>query len=267
MSLSDIVRLLRPQQWYKNLLVFLPLIFVLQFFRPERWPPVLVALLALCAISSAGYIFNDIVDVKKDRRNPEKRDRPIAARTISIPLALGVMVVLFAFGTIVLLSFHVTAALAGASIFIVTMLYSLYLKAEPVIDVVAIGINFVLRAAVGGFVLAVEVSPWLIICTFFFALILAVGKRVSERSLDNNTGLVMMGSSASMFIMSYALYAVLHDRPRLLYTLPFIVYGVMRYVLLALEGKKSARQHHLLFFDARLVAAVVVCTVLTLLLL
>lgn len=267
MALIDILRLLRPQQWYKNLLVFLPLIFVLQFFQTDRWPPVLAALLALCAISSAGYIFNDIIDARKDRANPEKRMRPLAARTVPLSLAVALMIILFGIGFAILLTYGPIAALAGASIFVITMLYSLWLKAEPVIDVVSIGVNFVLRAAVGGFVLNVEVSPWLIVCTFFFALILAVGKRVSERSLENNTGLVMMGSSATMFIMSYALYAVLHQRPHLLFTMPLVVYGVMRYVLLALAGAKSARHHHLLFFDARLVAAVVLCTVLTLLLL
>ncbi|MEK6822285.1 MAG: UbiA prenyltransferase family protein, partial [Nanoarchaeota archaeon] len=170
MALHDILRLLRPQQWYKNLLVFLPLIFVDQLFSPDLFPSVLLAFLALCLVSSAGYTFNDIIDRQSDRKNPEKKHRPIASGAVHIFSAALLLITLLAIGDALLWWLDWRAGAAALGMFAITCCYSLFLKNEPVIDVLALGVNFVLRAAVGAFVIDVVISPWLILCTFFLSL-------------------------------------------------------------------------------------------------
>lgn len=281
-TLRAMVRLLRPQQWYKNLLIFLPLIFVSKLFDTTLLPVVMLAFIGLCMISSAGYIFNDIIDRKADGKNPEKKHRPIAAGEISSVFAFVLLFVLLVCGDTLLWWLDWRAGVAGLSMFIMTCCYSLLLKNEAIIDVLALGINFVLRAAIGALVLNVAVSPWLVLCTFFLSLNLSVGKRLSETHMlgtaasahraslegyTQPTALLMLGISSAMLLMSFALYSFLHGPALLMITLPFVIYAVMRHVSLASAGAGSARHPHRLFLDARMMIASVLWGILLIILL
>jgi 4-hydroxybenzoate polyprenyltransferase len=267
-----LIRLLRPEQWYKNLLVFVPLAFVGELLQWTQWWPVLLAFAGLCLLSSAGYIINDLYDAPADRRNPEKRSRPLASGAVSPLLAVLLMVILLCTGALVLWYLSPWAALIGTVMLGFTTAYTVLLRNEPVLDVCVLGVNFVIRAGVGAIVLAVSLSSWLVLCAFFMALVLSVGKRLAETRLLGSASashrgslagytpenaLLLMGVSSAVLLISYALYSFIHGPELLLITLPFAFYAVMRHAMLAAQGAKAARHPHLLLLDWRMVAAVV----------
>lgn len=167
MGIIDYVKLLRPQQWYKNLLVFLPVIFVGKALEmPLLWVSFL-AFVSLCLCSSFNYIVNDIVDRKKDRAHPEKRTRPIAAGKVPIWTAVIIALVLLALGLRLAYVLDVWFFYAAVTLVVLTQIYSFYLKHIAFADILTVAFNFVLRAGAGALVLKAAISPWLVLCTFF----------------------------------------------------------------------------------------------------
>lgn len=261
-------KLLRPWQWYKNLLVFVPLVFVGRVFDLEGFLLSLFGFFALCLVSGFSYVVNDIIDVDKDRKNIEKKYRPIASGIIS-PL------VAFLFGLVFLLAgfwlgfrlsfgfFLCLVALASVSLF-----YSFGLKNVAFLDIVIIGVNFVVRAASGAYIINVVISSWLVLCTFFLALVLAVGKRYGELCLlksnanshratldayNKETAHALMVICSCLLLFSYSLYCFLSQHKGLFITLPFAVYGVFYYLSLVFAGSPIARHPELAFKDKKLV--------------
>jgi len=276
--LFSVIRLLRPEQWYKNLLVIVPLAFVGELLLWSAWWPVLIAFAGLCLLSSAGYIINDLHDAPEDRRNPEKRRRPIASGVVGPYAATIIFLVLLSVGTLALWSLTPWAALLGLVMLGFTTAYTILLRNEPVLDVCMLSVNFVIRAAVGAIVLNVMLSSWLILCAFFLALVLSVGKRLAEvRLLGDNAhahrkslvyytpenSLLLMGVASSILLLSYALYSFIHGPQALLVTLPFAFFAVMRHAMLATAGSQTARHPHLLLRDWRMLGAVVIWGALT----
>jgi 4-hydroxybenzoate polyprenyltransferase len=178
-----IVQQVRVRQWTKNLVLFAGVIFAHQFMNGREMERAVVGFFSFCLLASTIYVMNDLIDLDMDRVHPKKRLRPIASGRLSIPLAWILMVV---FSPGVLLSVSPERFLPVAiGYLILNVLYTLLLKRIVMVDVLAISIGFVLRA-VGGVALLrdpVELSPWLLLCTFFLALFLAVGKRRHERVL------------------------------------------------------------------------------------
>ena len=268
-TLSAHLRLLRPYQWYKNLLVFVPLIFVGDLLQLPLLVQAILAFIGLCLVSSAGYVFNDMVDAEQDRKNPEKSDRPLVSGRLSKKAAVISMMLALLAGSAILLYAAFSAFLIGLVIFALTTLYTIYLKREPVLDVLVVGVNFVLRAAVGAFTVGVAISPWLVICALFLAILLALGKRLSEQKYLGSALYapedlrLLMNISTTMLLMSYTLYTFLSGKRLLVITLPLAIYAVMRYYLLALSGARAARHPHLLLLDVRMIAAIVLWVALT----
>lgn len=260
----------RPHQWTKNLLVFAALLFARKFLGPgaERFILLSVAAFALfCAASSASYLLNDVCDAERDRAHPLKRLRPVASGALPARVALlaagalagGAVGGGFALG--VPLGLTVVAYLA------LQVAYSLALKHVVILDVLCIAASFVLRAGAGALAIGVEFSHWLLICAALLALFLALAKRrheLVEVANASNHRLSLADYSPQMLdqmiavvtastLMAYALYTI--DREtvakfgtdNLKYTLPFVLYGIFRYLYLVYskrEGGSPAR--HLL---------------------
>ena len=251
--LLGLLKSLRPKQWTKNLLVFAGYLFTIeQIHPPESFPRVLAAFGLFCAVSGAGYVFNDAVDAEQDRKHPSKRARPIASGALPVGAAMAFAAIL-ASGSLAAsyfldLDFFI---LIGAYL-VLTLAYSVALKHAVIVDVLAIAAGFVIRAVAGAVVLRVEISPWLLVCTSLLALFLGFAKRRSELVALENSGVThrrtlseyttpmleqMLSITAAITLMSYCLYTFLPGttgakHPYMMATIPFVIYGLFRYLYL-----------------------------------
>lgn len=252
---------LRPRQWAKNLLVVAPLIFSRRLFTPESFAASATAFALFCLVTSAGYLINDVRDFEHDRRHPVKSGRAIAAGRLSVGAAIAAACVLFAAGLVSApFLLGLSFALALAAYCAINLSYTFLLKRIVIVDVFAIAAGFVLRATAGAFAISVEMSGWLLICTTLFALLICFGKRRSELLLLREEAAghrrvleeysvrfldMMIGISAASTVMSYALYTeseetVARFRTRALFlTLPFVLYGVFRYLYLIYHRERG----------------------------
>lgn len=263
---------LRPRQWVKNFFVFAGLIFSQSLFTPLVWPA-LAAFAIFCALSGAIYLFNDLADVEKDRLHPTKRRRPIASGALSVPaaVALGVLTLVGSLVAAYALSarFGVVATVYAALL----TAYSVWLKHVVILDVLTVAIGFVLRAVAGAAAIGVEISGWLVICTILVALFLALGKRrheyltlhgdaaahrpilaeYSESFLDQMVAVVTASTvtAYALYTMSPDTVAKFHTR-WLPLTLPFVLYGVFRYLYLLYRRDLGGNPSDLLLSDRAL---------------
>jgi 4-hydroxybenzoate polyprenyltransferase len=268
---------LRPEQWTKNLLVFAALVFGGLLADPKSAVTALAAFLAFCALSSAVYLMNDLVDAEADRRHPVKQFRPIASGALSKPRAAGVAVLfaLIAIGGAFQISVPVgtvTVAYLGLQ-----AAYTLHVKHVVILDVLAIAAGFVLRAAVGAFAVNLPISAWLIVCTSLLALFLALGKRRHEVAMlgDHATGHrrilgeyspylldQMISVVTGSLIVAYSMYtttshtAMALEGGRLTLTIPFVLYGVFRYLYLVHVRQGGGSPANLLLRDVPLLLCV-----------
>jgi 4-hydroxybenzoate polyprenyltransferase len=239
---------LRPRQWTKNALLFAGIVFAAKLGDWMRWLEALAAFVAYCAASSAAYLANDVRDADHDRAHPVKRSRPIARRELSARAAYAIAAVL-AFLSIALVAPLGWPSLAFlAAFFVLQAAYTARLKHVVLIDVMTIGALFVVRAAAGAAGVHVRISPWLLLCTALLALFLAFAKRRGELVLvgaDATPGRpVLEGYSlelvdqlvsvvAASTVIAYSLYTfTARDSKALMATIPFVVFGVFRYLLL-----------------------------------
>jgi len=264
---------LRPRQWTKNLLLFAGLLFANKLGDPTKWVEAWVAFVAYCAASSASYLANDVRDAPHDREHPVKRLRPVASGELSVRVALGLAVVLAT------LAFGLTAVLGWWSVlFMVAFLglqvsYTAGLKHVVLIDVMVIAALFVIRASAGAEAVAVRISPWLLICTGLLALFLALAKRRAELVLvgaEETPGRpVLEGYSlalvdqllsivAASTVIAYGLYTFgARDSKAMMATIPFVVYGIFRYLLLLHRHDLGEEPETVLLTDVPLIATLV----------
>lgn len=260
---------LRPRQWTKNLLLFAGIIFAAQLADPSRWVAAILAFVAYCAASSAAYLLNDVRDLADDRLHPVKRSRPIARGELSSRAALAIAAAL------TLLALGLAAALGPLSIayllafLAVQAAYSLRLKTIELVDVLTIAGLFVLRAVAGAVAVDVRISQWLLLCTFLLALFLALGKRRAELAQSGararpalsgyTPALVdqLLAVVAAAVIGAYSAYSLTaHDSRWLLATVPFVVYGLFRYLLLLHRRGLGEEPEALLVEDGPLLVTV-----------
>ncbi|MGH7372896.1 MAG: decaprenyl-phosphate phosphoribosyltransferase [Candidatus Rokuibacteriota bacterium] len=263
---------LRPRQWSKNLFVFAGLIFSQSLFTPLVWPA-LGAFLIFCALSGAIYVFNDLADVEKDRVHPTKRNRPIASGALAAPTAAVLGVVLLVGSLVAAFRLSVPFGLVAAAYAILLVAYSLWLKHLVILDVLTVAAGFVLRAVAGAAAIAVEISGWLVICTILVALFLALGKRrheyrtlrgdaaahrpilaeYSESFLDQMVAVVTASTvtAYALYTMSPETVAKFHTR-LLPVTLPFVLYGIFRYLYLLYRRELGGNPSDLLLNDRAL---------------
>jgi 4-hydroxybenzoate polyprenyltransferase len=267
---------MRPRQWTKNLLVFAGIVFAAEIDDWQKWVAASVCFVAYCAGSSAAYLANDVRDVGLDRLHPVKRMRPIARGELSergaLSLALGLV------ATAIVIS-----ALLGVWSFVLVLVflglqaaYSLGLKHLVLLDVGTIAALFVVRAAAGAVAVDVRISPWLLVCTALLALFLALSKRRAEISLVATRATpgrpVLDGYSQELVdrlvnalaiatVLVYAAYTLIAGNSRwMAVTIPFVAFGIGRYVWLVRGRGAGEEPEEVLLRDAPLLAAIVVWT-------
>lgn len=263
---------MRPRQWSKNLLVFAAIIFAAKIGDAQRWLEAATAFLAYCAASSAAYLVNDVMDVDEDRLHPVKRHRPVARGEFSrvAGLALAGVLAVGALLLVAVLNWWSVAYLAG--FLLVQLAYSLRLKHIVLIDVMAIGGLFVIRAAAGAEAVDVPISPWLLVCTALLALFLAFAKRRAELVLVGAEAApgrpVLEGYSLSLVdqyvsvvaastVIAYSLYTfTARDSKAMMATIPFVLFGIFRYLLLIHRRDLGEEPENVLLADLPIIATV-----------
>jgi len=243
--------LLRPTQWLKNAMLFFPPFLAGQILLPGIIPKGALPFVALCLVSSAGYIVNDFLDRGRDMHHPVKRLRPIPSGAIGFPGALVLWAALMLGGLVLAAwsasSFRFTLLVLGYAA--VSASYSCGLKNLPIVDIFCISAGFLLRLQAGGELFRVPISPWLFLTVFLLAVFLSTGKRFSEsRSLGEVAGahrvsltqypagfldgtLYMTGTAA---LVTYAMYTL--NRGGLVYSVPLCLFGLLRYILRVTTG-------------------------------
>jgi 4-hydroxybenzoate polyprenyltransferase len=259
MTVSAVVRSVRPAQWTKNLFVFAALIFAQEFFNLQLLLKTAGAFFAFCVVSGAFYIFNDLHDREEDRAHPKKSRRPIASGEILPGEALVLFFLLAALGLAGAFFLGRNFFLAVGIYFLLQLAYSLRLKQVVILDIFVIAAGFVIRVVAGGLVIAVPISSWLLICTTLLALLLSMGKRrheltvLEDRASEHRPILKeysaylldqMIAVVTASTLIAYCLYTISEETVRkfgtsnLIWTAPFVLYGIFRYLYLVhLKGK------------------------------
>ena len=265
---------LRPRQWVKNLFVFGGLLFGQQLFYPPAVWAALAAFVVFCGLSGAIYLLNDVADRDKDRLHPDKRMRPIASGRLSVRVALIAAAVLIVSGLAAAVWVSRPFALVALAYVVLLSAYSAWLKHVGIVDVLVVAIGFVLRAAAGALAIGVAISGWLLICTILLALFLALGKRRHEvltleesaarhRPIlaEYSAGLLdqMIAVVTASTVTAYALYTMSPETVAKFHTsllpatLPFVLYGVFRYLYLLYHRQLGGNPSDMVVRDRALV--------------
>ena len=281
--LRYVLKAIRPRQWTKNGIVFMAFIFSInQEWLPDdvsTWDHLLLhavlTALVFCAVSGAGYLINDVRDVESDRLHPTKKNRPIASGALAPKAAMGWALALVIVGVIVafLVDWRTGAVVLGYIGLQIT--YTTLLKYEVILDVMAIAAGFVLRALAGAYAVDVPTSPWLYVVTALGALFLGITKRRAEVALlaegarshravlalytpaflDQMTAMVTAST-----VISYALYTFsaesLPENHLMMLTIPFVAYGVFRYLFLSLTRNEGGSPEEVLLKDRPLLISI-----------
>lgn len=281
---------LRPKQWIKNLFVFGGVVFAGLASNTDDLRLVTIVFVAFCCISSSGYLFNDVMDMDKDLHHPRKRLRPIAAGQVSVINAIFIGIVLLVVGFALALS--VSMNVGGMLILyaLVTFSYSFFFKNIVLLDIFMIALGFVIRVAAGAITIAVELSPWILICTLLLALFLAINKRRVElitlaQGAGNHRQLLNFYSEAllvemsttvtSATIIAYSLYSFFistpltktivpssEQRPYMMLTIPLVIYAIFRYLYLLHQRRAGDSPEEVIFKDASFFISLVLWAVL-----
>lgn len=299
-KLKLVLKATRVTQWIKNVVLFAPIVFSGLLFAPGYFVTVVWATILFCLLSSAVYLFNDIIDAPRDRAHPFKKNRPIASGALPLPVAV------FLFISLLFISLWLGAITSSfffatqLGYFGLNVLYALWWKSIPIVDVFVIAAGFVLRVYAGSFVVNAHMDVWFLLTVISASLFLAVGKRRSEMTLmagkagSSRTTLVhytpaLLDAYTSMFAnttwLTYALFTFLHPPfqaegkvlkllsllPRtlvaekwLMATVPVVIFGVMRYMQLIYEKNEGESPHKVLMSDKTLLGTVVVWGVMVL---
>ena len=280
----DALRLIRPLQWAKNGLVFLPFLFAVDIAWsvdsagnvPDLLFRLALVFLGFCGMASGVYVLNDLMDRKADQRHPQKRHRPIASGRVSVPVAVVFMVALAGAGLAVIWYVAQLLGLVGLIYIAINVGYSLGGKNLPLLDVFAVASGYVIRAAAGALTIEVEPSPWLYATTGAGALFIVLGRRYAEvRLAGDNAGdqrsalrhyagpfiSQLLNISATAALLSYTLYTIeadnLPDNNAMLFTLPLVALGLFRYLYLLNNSERAEAPEQLMVRDLPLLACIV----------
>lgn len=279
-----LLKALRPLQWVKNGLVFLPFVFAVDLAWstddlgpvPELLLKLVFVALAFCALSSAIYLFNDLMDRSGDRLHPVKKNRPIASGKVGAPVAVSVMIVLATAGLVVMVLVEPFLGLAGGLYAGINVGYSLGIKQVVLLDAFAVTSGYVIRAAAGAVAIDVTPSPWLYATTGAGALFIVLGRRFAEVRLAGDSAeeqrsvlkdyagpfisqLLMLSAAAAW--LSYTLYTVeatnLPENNTMLFTLPLVTFGLFRYLYLLNNSEQAEAPEQLIVRDLPLVLSII----------
>ncbi|MCE5270291.1 decaprenyl-phosphate phosphoribosyltransferase [bacterium] len=269
----NILQSVRPRQWSKNLLVFAGLVFAEKLGDPERVLESLLAFCAFCAFSASVYLLNDILDRERDRLHPVKCKRPLAAGRLSVSAAAWSASALALAGLLIALSLGPAFVAVSVAYLLLTGLYSWRLKRVVLLDVMLVAAGFVLRVLGGTVAIAVETSHWIILCTFLLSLFLGFAKRRHELTLlegeaDSHRAVLvhyspyfldqMISIVTTSTLLCYILYTLSPETvahvgsTHLVYTVPFVIYGIFRYLYLIHQKRGGGDPTLLLFADRSL---------------
>ena len=278
---KEIIISMRPKQWYKNLVLFIGIIFSLNFMDFQLWSNTILGFIIFCVLSGSEYIINDIIDKEKDRKHPKKRKRPIASGRLKVSYALIFAVITVFLALIGAYLINVKFLIISIMFFLLILSYSLVLKHLIIVDILVISMGFVVRAVAGCLAINVFISPWLIICAFLLALFLALGKRRHEmfllgkkakthRKVLKDYSVQMLDQMTSIItgalIVSYSLYTFLTDNIYMMLTVPFVIYGLFRYLFL-IHMKNFGGEVEIIFKDKGMLICMSLWIVLTLIVL
>ncbi len=246
--LRDVAHTLRPQQWVKNFLVLAPPFFGGGLFTStEMFFTMFLAFVGFSLASSTAYIINDISDIESDRLHPKKKQRPLTSGRMNIFTAVVLGIITLALSLTASFIIGIDFLIITALYLLLSLSYSFYLQRIEIVDVFCIAIGFVLRIEAGGIASGIEVSNWLLLTTFLLSLLLAFGKRRHELVLDNDPqnsfrevlsryNTKFLDTTLSIFattaIVTYAIYTVEIESRIFLITVPFAIFGVLRYMYL-----------------------------------
>jgi 4-hydroxybenzoate polyprenyltransferase len=249
--MPPLIRLLRPHQWLKNGFVFLGLLFGHAWSDPAKLGQALAAFAAFCLLASAVYVMNDLIDREQDRLHPKKKDRPLAAGTVGVGAAQAVAVACLVGGGAIAWLWAGSAPWIFLAYLLLNVGYSFGLKHVVILDVFIIAAGFMLRILAGTLGIGIPPSQWLLLCGLMLTLFLGFAKRRAElnalqsesaghrRVLEQYTAPMLdqfIGIAAAGTVISYALYTVstetvaLHGTRALIATVPFVLYGMLRYL-------------------------------------
>jgi 4-hydroxybenzoate polyprenyltransferase len=261
--MKDLLRLIRPKQWLKNVFVLVPIFFSGHLMDMPCLYAGLVTFVAFSLIASSVYCFNDIIDVEADRRHPVKCSRPLASGAITMPQAYGLMILMLvlSIGALLLLQEHFwKVLLVVLGYYILNLAYCAELKQHAIVDVCIIAFGFVLRLLAGGFATGIVLSRWIVLMTFLITLFMSFGKRRDDVIRMNDTGeaprkntirynLAFIDQAititASVTLVCYIMYTVSPEviaqlRTSYLYlTTVFVLLGLLRYIQLTVVDKRS----------------------------
>jgi len=298
MKLLKYLRLIRVHQWVKNLFVFVPLLFSLHLFDENYFITALSAFLIFCLASSAIYVINDIVDIESDRSHPVKKNRPLPSGDVSIGIAIITASVLLVSVFWFMMYFNNEFIFLVITFVVLNVLYSFWMKNVVLLDVFSIAAGFSIRVLAGAFAIQVPISSWLLLTTMFISLFLGVMKRRSELVLiaensqlnsplqsgseEKNTKSrkvltqysvnfadQMATVAAAGVIICYALYSVaprtvsVFQTERLIYTTPFVVFGIFRFMYLEYISGKGENTTRVIATDIYMILDVLVYIIAT----
>jgi 4-hydroxybenzoate polyprenyltransferase len=263
--LLALLKTMRPKQWVKNGVIFAALVFDHHLFQAGPLLRTLAGFALLCVLSSTVYIINDLADIEKDRQHPKKRLRPLASGALKKETAIAAAIL---FPLIALpLGYILDRGFAAvAVVYLVTnILYSLWIKHYVILDVLLVALGYLLRVTAGALIIHVAMSPWLYICMTLLALFMGFGKRRGELVLLNRNGQAtvhqtsrkvleeyslpfldeMINLVSSATVMAYSLYTFSADNlpqnQSMMLTIPFVLYGIFRYLyLIHIKGEGGA---------------------------
>jgi len=274
----QIVMSMRPKQWTKNLFVFAALLFSRNLFDLSLLLNTILAFFIFCLLSGCVYIVNDLADLESDKKHPLKSQRPLASGKLKFSEAVGALIILapvslgfsFYMGT----PFFLTAL----GYLFLQLAYSFLLKHIIILDVFSVAFGFVLRVVAGAMAIQVKISPWLLICTILLALFLALSKRrheliLLEEGAQNHRKILseyspylldqMISVVTASTVMAYSLYTMSGETIRkfgtknLIFTIPFVLYGIFRYLYLVHQKKAGGNPESVILTDRSLIVAII----------
>jgi 4-hydroxybenzoate polyprenyltransferase len=275
--LLNLLTSFRPGQWTKNLFVFAAIVFAERLNDRGAVLKATIAFFVFCALSSAIYLFNDVLDRQQDRRHPLKANRPIASGAISPALALSAAAVLGTAAMFVAWALGPQFFQIAGTYMVLLTAYSAFLKHAVILDVLTIAAGFTLRAAAGAAAIAVPISHWLLVCTTLLALFVALSKRRHELTLLTETATdhrpilgdytpylldQMISVVTASTLIAYAFYTISPETTTkfgtdlLSLTIPFPLYGIFRYLYLVHRREKGGSPAELVVNDGPLMVCV-----------
>ena len=273
--ISELLELMRPKQWYKNLVVFAAIFFSMNMLNIPMLQTTVLAFASLCLLSSGNYAINDIVDAEADKAHDKKKKRPIPSGRLGKGVAFIWALLLYAFGFSISYFVGISFLAASASLVLLTQIYNFLFKNIAFADISVLSTNFMIRAVAGALAINVTISPWLILGTYLLALFLSIGKRKTDLEVlgekaksykkvyEVYTAPVLdkfLLMSATLLFMAYSLYSFLGSKANshlLMATIPVVFFLIFRYYHLTTMKHEIARSPERVFTDLQMLSGMV----------